>query len=112
MRVASPALAPILRSDAQGRLLAELFADPEAERSVTSVATAIGVSLPTALREVDRLVAAEYLVERRTGRTRLLRPNTAHPLYRALRQIVLYCYGQAAARAAADDRLPEPGAQA
>ena len=47
MKVAPPVLAPLLRSDTQGRILAEVFVDPEREHSVTSLANHAGTSLPT-----------------------------------------------------------------
>ena len=52
MKVPAPSLAPILRSDAQGRILARVLADPEssynlselvAERQLVNAATRDGV---------------------------------------------------------------------
>lgn len=96
MNNSAPLLSPILRSDVQGRLLADLMNNPERESSITDLAIRSGVAHPTILREVDRLVAGGYLLERRVGRSRLIRPNTAHALYTPLRQIVLHGFGPAA----------------
>jgi predicted nucleotidyltransferase len=93
MKVAPPVLAPLLRSDTQGRILAEVFVDPEREHSVTSLANHAGTSLPTALRELDRAEAAQIVTSRRVGNTRLVKANPSNPLYSALREIVLATYG-------------------
>jgi predicted nucleotidyltransferase len=93
MKVASPVLAPLLRSDTQGRILAEVFVDPEREHSVTSLANHAGTSLPTALRELDRAEAAKIVTSRRVGNTRLIKANPSNPLYPALREIILATYG-------------------
>lgn len=93
MKVATPVLAPLLRSDTQGRILAEVLADPDREHSVTSLAERAGTSLPTALREVDRAEAARMVSSRRVGNTRLVKADPTNPLYSAFREIVLATYG-------------------
>lgn len=86
-------LAPLLRSEVQGKLLAELFVDPDAEHTVTSLAARAGTSVPTAIREVDRAEAARIVRSRRLGNTRLVRVDPDNPLYGAVREIVLATYG-------------------
>jgi predicted nucleotidyltransferase len=93
MKVAAPFLAPLLRSDTQGRILAEVFHDPEREHSVTSLADHATTSLPTAARELDRAEAAQIVTSRRVGNTRLVKADTSNPLYSALRDIVMATYG-------------------
>ncbi|SDN36802.1 hypothetical protein SAMN05216368_10554 [Cryobacterium flavum] len=93
MKPSVPLLSPILRSDTQGRLLAQLFAHPQREVTVSELARLAEATLPTALRDVDRLVRGGYLTERRVGRNRMIRANEEHPLYAALKQIVTYGYG-------------------
>jgi hypothetical protein len=93
MKVAAPVLAPILRSDAQGKILAQILADPDSEHTVTSLAARAGTSMPTALREIDRAEAARLVITRRLGNTRLVRANAANPLYEPYRQIILATYG-------------------
>lgn len=93
MKAASPSLAPMLRSDTQGRLLARLLADPESEYSLTELVEWTGSSMPTVSREVDRAEQAHIVNSRRAGPTRLVRAREDHPLYRALRQLILGTYG-------------------
>lgn len=93
MKVAVPVLAPILRSDTQGRLLADILADPDAEHTVSVLARRARTSLPTALREIDRAEAARLVTSRRLGNTRLVRADPANPLYSPLRAIILATYG-------------------
>lgn len=88
-----PTISPLLRSDVQGNLLAELLLAPERERTLTELATAIGGTAPTVHREVDRLVTTGFLSQRRSGRNRYIRANVQHALYRPVRQIVEYAYG-------------------
>lgn len=93
MKVTAPSLAPMLRSATQGRLLARLFADPDAEYNLTELVEWTGSSMPTVSREVDRAERAGILVSRKAGPTRLVRANVGHPLYPALRQIVIATFG-------------------
>jgi predicted nucleotidyltransferase len=93
MKVAAPVLAPVLRSAAQGKILAQVFADPDREHTVTALAARAGTSMPTALREVDRAETARLLSTRRSGNTRLVKANPANPLYEPYRQIILATYG-------------------
>jgi DNA-binding transcriptional ArsR family regulator len=93
MKASVPLIAPLLRSDLQGNLLATLLLAPEKERTLTELTAAVDGSMPTVHREVDRLVASEFLTERRSGRNRYIRANSEHPLYSAVREIVEYAYG-------------------
>ena len=93
MKVAVPVLAPVLRSDTQGRLLAAILAAPDEEHTVTALAARAATSLPTAIREVDRAEAAQLVTSRRLGNTRLVKANPANPLYRPFREIILATYG-------------------
>ena len=93
MKVPPSSLAPILRSDAQGRILARLFADAAVGYSLTQLVAWAGSSLPTVLREIERAEAAGMVTSTRVGPTRVVRANPANPLYRPLREIVLATYG-------------------
>lgn len=93
MKVVVPSLAPILRSDTQGRILARLFGDPEAEYTLTDLADGAGTSFPTAQREINRAEQAGIVTVRRVGQARLVRANAAHPLFAPLRQVILATYG-------------------
>lgn len=88
-----PVLAPLLRSDAQGELLALLLLHPEAEYTLTEVARRVGVSLPTVHAEVARLVAGGLVTDRRVGQARLVRAATAHVLFRPLAELLELTYG-------------------
>lgn len=93
MKSSAPLLSPILRSNTQGRLLAELMADPDDEMSLSELARRCQVSHPTILRDIDRLMAGGLVKDRRVGRSRLITMNTQHPIYAPLWQIVMYGYG-------------------
>lgn len=88
-------LSPLIKSDVQGLILARLFMNAAAEYSVTELAEHAITSVPTAMREVDRLVEAEYVVERNLGRVRLIRANQEHPLFESIFQVVAHSYGPA-----------------
>lgn len=96
MKSSSALLSPILRSDTQGRLLAELMLHPDRELTLVQLATRVGVASPTILRDVNRLVEGGILKDRRLGRARLVSANPDYPMARPLSEIVLYGYGPAA----------------
>lgn len=93
MKPRVPTLSPILRSDTQGRMLAALFLHPEREYRATELAREAQVSLPTILRDIDRLTESGYLTERTSGRNRYLRANTDHPIFASLASVLRYAYG-------------------
>jgi hypothetical protein len=90
-----PLLAPLLRSDAQGDLLALLILHPDKEYTLTEIARRVGVSLPTVHAEVARLIVADMLLERRVGQARLVRAQTEHVLFRPLLELLELTYGPA-----------------
>jgi DNA-binding transcriptional ArsR family regulator len=89
----SPSLLPLLRSRAQGEVLALLLLHPEREYSLSELAEEIGVTLTTVLREVDRLVEAGILADRRVGRNRLVRARTDTVLHQPLRDLMAASFG-------------------
>jgi hypothetical protein len=93
MKVPPSSLAPILRSDTQGRILARLLTEPTKSYNLTELAEWAGSSMPTVQREVRRAEAAGIVETERVGPTRLVRANPDHPLFSPLRQIVLATYG-------------------
>ncbi|MGH7642153.1 MAG: ArsR family transcriptional regulator [Candidatus Dormibacteria bacterium] len=93
MKTSASCLAPILRSDAQGRILAEVAADPDAEHTVTELAQHAQTSVPTASRELARAEMAGIVTSRRVGKTRFITANPANPLFRPLSELVLAYYG-------------------
>ncbi len=87
-------LAPLFRSEAQAVLLSELLL-PAEEMSMTDLAERAGLPYPTVHREVARLLEAGLLVDRRVGRTRLIRGNEQSPLLAPTREILLTVTGPA-----------------
>ncbi|MFL6168360.1 MAG: winged helix-turn-helix domain-containing protein, partial [Ornithinibacter sp.] len=93
MKTTSSALLPILRSDAVGELLARLFVHPRRMWVLKDLAAAASVSLPTATREVSRMVAAGLVAEARVGRTRQVSANGDSTLFEPLQRLMLLTYG-------------------
>lgn len=93
MQVAAPALMPVFRSRLQALLLARVLADPEHEFAVAELARVLEADLATVSRETTRLAQAGVLLERRAGRTRLLRANQDSPVYEELLSLALKTYG-------------------
>jgi hypothetical protein len=85
-------LAPILRSETQARLLAALLLQPKREASIAELARETGSDPGNLHDEVERLVTAGILNDRRVGRSRLLRA-AASPLARPLTDLLLLGYG-------------------
>jgi hypothetical protein len=93
MRTASPPLLPLLRSQAQGELLALLFLHPEQDYSLTEAADLIGASVKTVHTEASRLVAAGLVADSRRGNLRMLRAVTGTPVSRPLTDLLAVTYG-------------------
>ncbi|MGV8966857.1 MAG: ArsR family transcriptional regulator [Cellulomonas sp.] len=89
----APALLPVFRSDAQARILATLLLDPSRELSISDLAGLAGIRPPNALREVNRLIEAGLLKNRRVGRTRLVSADTSSPYHQPLVQILARSFG-------------------
>ena len=93
MKVSAPSLVPILRSDAQGRILARVLADPDKRHSLSDLVAATGTSMPTVLREVRRGEQAGILTTEKVGPMRRVSARVDHPLYDAVRRIIVATYG-------------------
>ena len=93
MKMPAASLAPILRSDVQGRILARLMADPAKGYNLSELVAITHSSMPTVQREVRRAEDGGIVTTEKVGPTRIVRINPAHPLYVPLRQIVLSTYG-------------------
>jgi hypothetical protein len=89
-------LSPLIRSDVQGLILARLFLNAGTDFTITELADFAYTSVPTSMREVDRLVDAEYVIARELGRVRLIRANEYHVLFNSIFQVVAHSYGPAA----------------
>jgi DNA-binding MarR family transcriptional regulator len=95
------ALSPILRSDTQGMILAQLFMNPGDDFSISELARQANTSAPTAMREVERLLESQLVIQRTVGRARLIQVNTKHELHDAIRKVLAFSYGPAAVLPAA-----------
>lgn len=95
-------LAPLLRSETQARLLAALLLHPDREISIAELAREISADPGNLHSEIERLVDADILSDRRVGRTRLVRAAREHPLVRPLTDLLLVGYGP---KAAVEDAL-------
>jgi AraC-like DNA-binding protein len=91
-----PVLAPLLRSDAQGELLALLFLHPEQEYSLSDIARHLGSGLSTVHTEINRLATTGWVRQRRVGQARLVRADTHQALARPLTEILELTYGPTA----------------
>ncbi|AWS41440.1 ArsR family transcriptional regulator [Streptosporangium sp. 'caverna'] len=96
MRAPPPLLLPLLRSDAVGELLAWLYLHPEDEYSTTDLAARVGTSQSTVSREMDRLVDAGLIIERRHGNLRLIRADMDTIVAKPLADLLAVTYGPAA----------------
>ncbi|MGI9008250.1 MAG: hypothetical protein ACR2FU_18995 [Streptosporangiaceae bacterium] len=93
MRTAAPALLPVFRSRLQGELLALVLGTADIERTVEDLARRTGQPYQTVANEVRRLQAADLLVARTVGRSKLLRANEGSPYFGALSQLALMSFG-------------------
>lgn len=74
-------------------ILARTHLAPDQEFYLRELVRATGMAPRTIQRELDRLVAAGILTERRHGNRRYLRAGTGHPLFAPLREIVVRTSG-------------------
>ena len=93
MRTSPPPLAPFLRSDTQGKILALLLLDPADAHSLADVARAVDAPTAVVHKEVSRLVDAGVLIDARQGRSRLVRANPDYRLLRPLTELIMGTYG-------------------
>lgn len=93
---------PIFRSDNQLRLLGQLFLHPDREQTIAELESATAIPQQTVSREVDRLVRAGLLGDRRQGRMHFVRPNPANPYFPELSGLLLKALGP---RSVLADRL-------
>lgn len=101
MKPLRPALSPLLRSDAQGMILAQLFMNPDDGFAISDLARFAHVSVPTAMREVDRLLDSRLVTAKSVGRAKLIRVNRQHELFEPIKLIVSHSYGPVAVLPAA-----------
>jgi hypothetical protein len=93
VRTVAPALLPVFRSRLQGEMLALVLSDADAEWTVDELADRTGQPYQTVANEVRRLQAADLVIARTVGRSKLLRANADSPYFRPLAQLALMSFG-------------------
>lgn len=93
MKPPVPLLAPILRSNMQGEILAALLLQPDREFMLSELSVLTGAAHSQVHGEVTRLTTAGWALSRKVGRTRLVRAATEHAMYRPMVQILELSYG-------------------
>lgn len=93
MRAEAPALMPILRSQHQAELLTLLLLHPGTEYSITELSDKLGAPLTTVQREVNRLLTAGLITERRLGRMREVSANPKSRYARPLTELLTLAFG-------------------
>jgi hypothetical protein len=88
-----PLLAPLLRSNMQGEILAALLLQPDREFTMTELSELTGSAPSQVHGEVTRLTSAGWALDRRVGRSRLIRAATDHSMYKPMVQILELSYG-------------------
>ncbi len=79
------ALFPVVRAE----VLQLLFTNPRQELYVRELARLSALSLQTVQDELAKLQAAELISSRSNGYHRFYRANSKHPLYAALRKMLI-----------------------
>ena len=93
MKPSVPLLAPILRSNMQGAILAALLLQPDREFTLSELSALSGAAPSQVHGEVTRLTKAGWALDRKVGRSRLIRAATEHSMYRPMVQILELSYG-------------------
>lgn len=93
MRSAPPILLPLFRSDAQARVIAELYLRPEQELSLAELALRGAVPYATVHREIRKLLNSGIVVERRVGNARMVRAADSSPYFSGMRQLIEAAFG-------------------
>ena len=70
-----------------------IFVAQNEPQSIVEIAQMSGVSQRVALLEVDRLLGAGLIVEKRVGRARLIAPNESSPEVPALKHLLEVAFG-------------------
>ena len=74
-------------------MLGQLFLHSDHEQTIADLEAATGIPQQTVSREVDRLVRAGLLDDRRQGRMHFVRPNPANPYFPELSGLLLKALG-------------------
>ncbi|HEY5266427.1 MAG TPA: hypothetical protein VIJ40_06405 [Acidimicrobiales bacterium] len=93
MKRQTPSLLPVLRSQAQGELLALLYLHPGEQYSLTEISRQLGISVRMVHYDATGLIAAGLIRDARVGNVRLLRAETESPLFRPLSDLLAVTFG-------------------
>ena len=93
--------AVLLGPRARRLLLSHIYMAPDREFYLRELVRLTGLAPRTVQVELDRLVASELVLERRSGNRRYLRANVRYPLFRPVYDIVARTDGLAAVLARA-----------
>ena len=85
----------LLGPPARRAILARTFTNTAREYHLRELVRVTGLAPRSVQQEIEKLVAAGLLAERRDGNRRYLRANTGHPLFRPVQEIVLKTDGLA-----------------
>lgn len=86
-------LLSILFPQGRAEVLRLLFADGSRELHLRELVRQSGLTLGTVQTEVEKLLVAGLLLDRRDGNRRYVRANSAHPLFADLRNLVFKTAG-------------------
>lgn len=78
----------VLGSRSTRRILSSVLLSPDREFYLRELVRATGLSPRSVQVELDRLVAADIVVERRSGNRRYVRANDRHPFFGPLRELL------------------------
>lgn len=101
MKTFSPLLLPLLRSKAQGEVMACLFLDPTRQLSLSEIAAETGVSLSSVMREVNRLEHAGLVSSTQRGHSRIIKVDRDNAIYGPLSELIALSFGPLAVLPAA-----------
>lgn len=86
-------LLTLLFPQVRAEVLRLLFADASRQLHLRELVRQSGLTLGTLQTEIDKLLAAGLLLDRRDGNRRYFRANASHPLFGDLRGLVLKTSG-------------------
>lgn len=93
MKMLTPSIAPLLRSQTQGIILAAILSEPESEFSLSDLAVKANRSQPTIWREVDRAQKSGLVMTRKVGNSILVRADQSSRYFKPIREIVVAAFG-------------------
>jgi len=93
VRSSAPPLLPILRSQAQGKVLAMLYLHPDNEYSLAELGRLLDLGSKRVHDEVNRLLSGGLVTDRQQGNMRLVQAHTGTSIAGPLTDLVLATFG-------------------